>query len=244
MSPDAPLTVVAPPSAVSATEAPLTAEQQRLVVSVLRFIEHRIHQVAPRLRGPARDDLVQACRLGAAHAARRFDASRGLRFVTFAGPHIGGALADHIRRERKQSAPIRAASAAARAFLADEIDPVDVLIEPEDHRRRFNTLATRMLSAMIAGLAETTPSAEDTLIDRQCRRLARETVEQTLARVGEAERAIYKRRYVEGRLLYELTGELGVSLATVRRQHERFLDENARALHARGVTELPPPGDD
>lgn len=241
MSPGAQL---AQPADLPAAEAPLNAEQQRLVVSVLRFIEHRIHQIAPRLRGPARDDLVQAGRLGAARAARRFDPSRGLHFLSFAGPYIGGALADHLRRERQQSAPIHAASLAGRAFLADEIDPIDILTEPEDHRRRLDTLAARLLSSMIAGMAETAPSAEDTIIDRQTRRLARETIEHTLARVGEGERALYKGRYVEGRLLHELTGELGVSLATVRRQHERFLDENARALHARGVTELPPPGDD
>jgi RNA polymerase sigma factor (sigma-70 family) len=222
-------------------EPPLTAAQQRLVLSVLRFIEQRVNQIAPRAKGPPREDLVQAGRFGAARAARRFDPARGLHFLTFASSHIGGAILDHLRGERRQSRVKQAASTAGRTYLAEAPDTFKVLFDdPETNQRRLNEAADRLLAAMAAGVAATPPGPEDDLIDQQSRQVALATVRETIGQLEEDERTLFNERYVEGKKLHQIAEEHAVSLNTVRRRHDRFLDESARALHARGITEAPP----
>lgn len=45
-----------------------------------------------------KDDLIQEGLMGAMEAARTFDASRGLKFVSYASARVYGAMADHLRR--------------------------------------------------------------------------------------------------------------------------------------------------
>ena len=58
-----------------------------------------VDRCARRFRGwgEPHDDLVQAGRLGLIHAARRYDATRGVPFPAYAVPMVLGAIRHHLR---------------------------------------------------------------------------------------------------------------------------------------------------
>lgn len=58
-----------------------------------------VDRCARRFRGwgEAHDDLVQAGRLGLLHAARRYDAARGVPFAAYAVPTVLGEMRHHLR---------------------------------------------------------------------------------------------------------------------------------------------------
>ena len=225
------------------TEAKLTTDQQHLVLSVLRFIELKVNALVPQAAGARRDDLVQAGRLGAADAARRFDDAMGTRFLTFAGPHIVGRILDQLRKERREeeirrvgkiagSQALRAASAAGRRHLAEEPGDLEVRDAPDAlNRERLRESARRLLSAMTAGMATAPSTPEDDVLGAESRRAARRVVSDALGQMSERERAVFTGRYVEGKDLKDVAAETKLGLNTVRRCHEAFLD----MVHARLV---------
>ena len=229
------------------TEAKLTADQQHLVLSVLRFIELKVNMLVPQAVGARRDDLVQAGRLGAADAARRFDDAMGTRFLTFAGPHIVGRILDHLRKERREeeirrvgkiagSQALRAASAAGRRHLAEEPGDMDVRDAPEAlNRERLRESARRLLAAMTAGMAVFPSTPEEDAIGVESRQAARRIVSETLGQMSERERAVFTGRYVEGKDLKDIAAETQLGLNTVRRCHEAFLDRVHAALVVNGT---------
>lgn len=58
-----------------------------------------VDRCAQRFRGwgETHDDLVQAGRVGLLHAARRYDAARGVPFAAYAVPTVVGEMRHHLR---------------------------------------------------------------------------------------------------------------------------------------------------
>lgn len=77
---------------------PLTDDQKKLVTdyqpAARRLAEARSRHV-PREVDP--DDLMSAANLGLIDAAQKFDPSRGVKFGTYMGPRVKGAMADYLR---------------------------------------------------------------------------------------------------------------------------------------------------
>jgi RNA polymerase sigma-B factor len=75
-----------------------------------------VDRCARRFRGwdePV-DDLVQAGRIGLLHAARRYDATRGIPFAAYAVPTVLGAMRHHLRDRTSLLAGTRGASTTPR----------------------------------------------------------------------------------------------------------------------------------
>jgi len=101
------------------------AHRQEMMTRHLSLVHHVARQFARSSRLDVEiDDLVSAGTLGLISAIDHFDASRGLRFSTFAAPRIRGAILDDLRRRdhvprsirRKQRALAQAEDAVASKF--------------------------------------------------------------------------------------------------------------------------------
>jgi RNA polymerase sigma factor for flagellar operon FliA len=92
--------------------------EEELVREHLALVHYAVAEVAARVpRHVCRDDLISAGMAGLAHAARNFDADRGIRFDRYAAPRIRGALLDELRHGdwasrsvRRQARQVRAAA--------------------------------------------------------------------------------------------------------------------------------------
>jgi RNA polymerase sigma factor for flagellar operon FliA len=71
----------------------------KLVSRYLPLVDlHAAHLAASLPRHVSREDLVQSGVLGLLEALKRFDPSRGIKFETYAGRRIRGAMLDELRR--------------------------------------------------------------------------------------------------------------------------------------------------
>lgn len=102
---------------------PLTAAQQQIVVDHQRLVAYWVS----RLRTPPqidRDDLQSEGTIGLIQAVQRFEASRGVQFVSFASSYIRGAMLEYLRRQdpltRSHRVERRRHEQAAGSWLGDE----------------------------------------------------------------------------------------------------------------------------
>ncbi len=104
----------------------LSTDEQQMVVDNLGLVHHIVTRVMHRFPSDyARDDLVQVGTLGLIDAVRRFDPNRGVRFSSYAGRRIEGAITDHLRStdwapRSVRSQQRRLASAEAHGARTDE----------------------------------------------------------------------------------------------------------------------------
>lgn len=92
-------------------------------------IEHLplVDRCARRFRGygEPHDDLVQAGRIGLIHAARRYDAARGVPFAAYAAQTVLGEMRHHLRDRTSQLSGTRGALAAPRTVELSDVDTTD-----------------------------------------------------------------------------------------------------------------------
>ncbi|MGK4004215.1 sigma-70 family RNA polymerase sigma factor [Sorangium sp. So ce1036] len=220
---------------------PLNPEQQALVKDVIGLVRARVEQRAPYARPEQKEELLAWGHYGAVVAASRFDPALGVRFTTYAYGFIDGEILDCLRRERQQRRLQRAASWAARSFVAETSDRFDVIWDDEaTNGARLADYARRLVGAMALGVVEAGDTLDDAAADVEDRRRAIELVRGAYAALGEADRRLYALRYVEGLPMHAVAAGLGVSLSTARRRHDALLDRLAAALLEGGVTEMPP----
>ncbi|AUX23592.1 uncharacterized protein SOCEGT47_041190 [Sorangium cellulosum] len=220
---------------------PLSSEQQALVKDVIGLVRARVEQRAPYARPEQKEELLAWGHYGAVVAASRFDPALGVRFTTYAYGFIDGEILDCLRRERQQRRLQRAASWAARSFVAETSDRFDVIWDDEaTNGARLADYARRLVGAMALGVVEAGDTLDDAAADVEDRRRAIELVRGAYAALGEADRRLYALRYVEGLPMHAVAAGLGVSLSTARRRHDALLDRMAAALLESGVREMPP----
>src|SRR5436853_3961601 len=106
---------------------PSGKQQQARVVASLPFVEQLARRVAATMPHSIDiGDLVQDGVIGLMDAAHRFDASRGIKFKTFAERRIRGAMIDALRRDawprgvRRQRRELEAARETLRRELGHE----------------------------------------------------------------------------------------------------------------------------
>lgn len=84
--------------------APLTAEQQALVVQWARIPAWVVQRKFSGRNRQTREELIAAGYLALSQAAARFDPSLGVKFSTYAIRRVWGRLMSKVRDDRRQSA--------------------------------------------------------------------------------------------------------------------------------------------
>ena len=189
-------------------------------------------------RGEALEDLEQVAYLGLVLAARRFDASRGAAFSTYAQVTILGELKKHFR---DRAWAMRVPRSVKETYLRVK-EAGDRLTQQNGSSPTISRLATslgiseeQVLEAVEAGSNFWTDSldrhgfgyegsavAEPGRVEDQLDAMA---LASQLARLGRTERYILRQIYVEGHTQQEVAEELGTNQMRVSRLHARTIRE-------------------
>jgi RNA polymerase sigma factor for flagellar operon FliA len=175
---------------------------------------------------------------GLLEAKGRFDATRGVRFTTFAYYRVRGAVIDGVR---KQGWLKRRAYAKLKAFEAS--DATGAQLADAEAQAPSSTLAARaaqiedalgkisaayMLSAVGQG-DEAAPDTPETLVtSAQTHRI----VKDGLSTLPERERQLIEAVYFEGVTIEEAGGRLGLSKSWASRMHAKALERMRKSLAA------------
>ncbi len=172
-----------------------------------------VHHIVARVRGrlPAHhetDDLFQAGSLGLIDAAGRFDPDRGIRFSTFAGRRIEGAIADHLRSEDWAPRSVR----RFERHLAEidgrpQTDPGVSRAELDRRRALVDRARVESIHDQQAEAAASGPLPGERL-DRLD---DLEAVRAALERLRPKERFVVEAHFLDGRSITEIGESLGVT---------------------------------
>lgn len=185
------------------------------------------------------DDLIQAGMLGLIEAARRYDASQGASFATFAEQRIRGAMLDEIRRGdwtprsvHRRSREVAAAIRAIETETGREAQDVDVALRlglslPEYHDTLTELRGQKLVSldddehgeeegeGLLAQLASTEAGPEE----ETARDQLLGAVSAQIDVLPEREKLVLALYYDEGLNLKEIGAVLGVSESRVCQIH-------------------------
>jgi len=185
--------------------------EEGLDPAVVLTVRGYIYQQALRLAGPAHaiglslDDLVQEGNLGGLLAARRFDPSRGVRFLTYAGWWVKQRMLAALGQDTI-SIPVRAREALRKAGELPACASLDLSVGSEE-----DSAWVDLLPGDEPGLQ---PSAEAQDLKDQLGR--------ALGKLSQEDRALLVGRYGLGghreESLEELSVALGVTRETVRQR--------------------------
>ncbi|WP_437758465.1 sigma factor [Sorangium sp. So ce1389] len=168
----------------------LTPEQQALAEGAIDLVRARVADLVPHARPEEREELIAWGYYGAVDAASRFSPAKGTRFTTYAYAFIGGEILDCLKRERKVRRLMRAASVAARTFVAETSDRFDVIWDDEaTNTGKLADYATKLVATMVLGVVEAGDSLDDAAVDAEDRRWAIELVREVYAGLGDVDLA-------------------------------------------------------
>jgi RNA polymerase sigma factor (sigma-70 family) len=176
-------------------------ENQRLVdFAVSRYMK-RYH-----LEGIERDDLISWGLLGLYHAAKAWDAERGLAFSTLAMMAIGRMIVRGVRAERRGGSPSTMLS-------------LDVLLSEEEEgsgeRHRDQ-------------LADDGDTVEEQILHLETHRELRQAV----AELRPEQQWVVQQRYYQQRTLREIAGEAGTTRQAISLREKNILGILRRKLSA------------
>lgn len=219
---------------------------------LVRSLALTIHRRLPR--SVELDDLIAYGQVGLGEAARDFDASRGIRFSTFAYYRVRGAIYDGVAKMswfgRSQQAAIRYEQMSHEVLRLEGEEPkASEEAGQENDLRWFRDVSRALAVVYLASQAgssdeggsdieaslvdKSTGSASSVIIGRELIERLHQIVEQLPTAARELIRAIY----FEGVTLQEAGKRLGVSKSWASRLHARAIQELARSLRAEGLGE-------
>lgn len=196
------------------------------------FVASIAHKVRAQFGIPGElDDLLAAGMEGLVSARNRFDASRGVRFNTFAYYRVRGAMIDQIRRmaylPHASHRLVRTAGAAddileaeAEAQAAAGPSNLDTAAKLQ---RADDVLAKLTASFVIASLGQDEKVATETPETEVVARSEATRVRRALEQLPERERALVQGYYFDGRRFDEVAGDLGISKSWASRLHAKAL---------------------
>jgi RNA polymerase sigma-B factor len=207
---------------------------------------HRHLPMAHRLaghyagRGLATEDIKQVAAMGLVKAARRYDASRGNQFATFAVPTINGELRRHFRdhgwwvRPPRSIQELRPTVANAEAHLRQDMGhtPTDAEIAQYtdvdvEHVREVRQLASCFTPGSIDQRAsDDAPTRAETLTDDDSSMEGVEdrlTLGALLRDLPPRDREIVRMRFVDELTQSEIGSSIGVTQMQVSRELTRIL---------------------
>jgi RNA polymerase sigma factor for flagellar operon FliA len=249
---------------------PLCQETQAHLVDHLPFVEALARRVAASMPNSVElSDLVQDGMVGLIDAVRRFDASRGIRFETFAERRVRGAMIDALRRAAwpRGVRRLRRQLDEARDRLRREHDREPTLA---DIAERLGTTEERLgravvrirtiesTSAACAGESddyllpaiclppETPPPDAEFETAERCRLLR-----QAIAQLPPRERLLIGLYYYREATMKEIGAEIGVNESRVSQLHARavarlrqMLASQREAPASAAITTQPTSGSD
>src|ERR1700755_1435771 len=149
---------------------PALSHEDRRIVASLPFVESLARRVAASMPNSIEvGDLIQDGVIGLMDAAHRFDASRGIKFKTFAERRIRGAMIDALRRDawprgvRRQRRELEAARETLRRELGHEPSIADLAAKVGTDEKRLGRTIVR-----IATIESTSPLATSETVDEAC----------------------------------------------------------------------------
>lgn len=182
-------------------------------------------------RGVDRDDLIQLGSIGLVQAIRRFDASYGVSFSTYAVPLIVG----EIKRFLRDDGPIHVTrSLKELSYAAEKAQADDPRISIEELAKRLSVSPADL--AMAHG-CRTVPLSLDAeredegnpLINQLCSNDLisplhdRILIEELLSHLSEREQTIVSLRYFQERTQTEIGACLGLSQVQISRLEKKIL---------------------
>ncbi len=196
-----------------------------LVHAIARAMSHALPAVVEL------DDLVHDGVVGLLECARRFDASRGVDFRTYASHRIRGAILDGLRaRDPLPRSLRRAVKAAGRAAAGEARDGT----RPGPLR-----VATRFVSLDDVGpVSEEAPEPEAELLAKEMRA----ALAQALAALPPRDREILRLRFGRGMRLRQVAAHCRISVSRAAELQERAVRRLRAALEVPRAEELSPNG--
>lgn len=182
------------------------------------------------------EDLHAWGQQGLLEARQRFDASRGVRFSTFAYYRVRGAVIDGVR---KQGWLRRRAYAKLKALEA-----VDLVSEPvgeqeaqqpsanaEQRAAQIGDLLGKISAAyLLSALGQGDDDTPETPEDQVDQVMTRQAVQRDLADLPERERALLQAVYYEGTTIEEAGARMGLSKSWASRIHAKALERMRKSL--------------
>jgi RNA polymerase sigma factor for flagellar operon FliA len=193
----------------------LIAQHRKMVLSLATRLRREL-----ALAGDL-EDLVAFGFGGLLEAERRYDASRGVRFQTFAYYRVRGAMLDGVRQ--MADLPRRAHE---RLKAATEPRPTAA---PSALDKAFTRMSARLTSPSPVQGRYAEESPEGALLKNE----SIERLLRALSALPPRERAVIRGHYFEGRSLDALAVKLGVSKSWASRIHRRALRALRAALETR-----------
>lgn len=218
--------------------------QHRLIEQYQHLIRYSAERVKTRLpREIEIEDLESAGFFGLLDAIKGFDLSRGVKFETYCGPRIRGAILDELRSldwvprlVRARSSKVDAASVSLEATFGRPASPQEMATKLECTFREFVKLARE---ASTVGVFNITQNAQDEESGRGLREIeglqdrkgqdpanrSQRTDLKILVTKGlsKKERLIIVLYYYEGMTMREIGDSLGLSESRVSQMHAAIL---------------------
>ncbi|MEI4270698.1 sigma-70 family RNA polymerase sigma factor [Klenkia sp. LSe6-5] len=208
----------------------------------MALAQYAVNAVAARISLPvhvSREDLLSSAQVALVEVARRFDASAGATFATYALPRLQGAVLDELRSGDWASRSVRAAArrsdAAAdalavrlgrpptRAELAAElqVSPAELSsLQVDVHRAVMVSIdATVGDDGTGFDVPSTGDSPERALVKSERARHLHEAVQALPDRLGE----VVERSFFGDESLTDIAADLGVTLSRVSQMRARAL---------------------
>ncbi|HEX5657749.1 MAG TPA: sigma-70 family RNA polymerase sigma factor [Polyangiales bacterium] len=182
------------------------------------------------------EDLRAWGQQGLLEARQRFDASRGVRFSTFAYYRVRGAVIDGVRKQgwlrRRAYAKLKAYEAADRVSEpVGEQEAQQASATVEQRAAQVSEIlgkisAAYLLSALGQG-DDATPETPEEHVDLV---MTRQVVNRDLAELPERERVLLQAVYFEGATIEEAGARMGLSKSWASRMHAKALDRMRKSL--------------
>lgn len=176
-----------------------------LVERYVPFVRYMAGRLGPQVSPYLRPELFSLGLLGLLDALDKFNPEVGVRFETYAGTRIRGAMHDGIRR----MGPLPRGARQQASAMIRSIHPVD-----------FQTAT----SARGVRLQDCLEDLEQPSVFAGLERLAdRQELQEAVEALPNRERIVIQRHYYDGLYLKEIGAELGVTESRVCQIHRRAL---------------------
>ncbi len=238
--------------------AQLEGHQHERVVATLPFVESLARRMASTMPHSIDvSDLVQDGVIGLMDAAHRFDASRGIKFETFAERRVRGAMIDALRRDawprgvRRVRRELEAARESLRRELGAEPTLADLAkrVGTDEGRLertilRINTIEStsplaNLESVDTASLPAVLVPSEPTAPDREYEQQElRVRIRQAMATLPARERKLISLYYFRGATMKQIGQEIGVNESRVSQLHARAMSRLRKAMSPQAPGEV------
>ena len=225
---------------------------RQLVMDHLPLVRRIVNRVCAGLELPvSEEDLISAGTLGLVEAAHRFDASVGVKFMTFAYARVRGAVVDCLRADDRLGRLARERLSALRRCIAEFRRAHGCKPTVEEMAERLGISPDEVLKGLSYEKWDCVGSLQDSITepDGECIALAEllpastqdpfdalewkeraEGLARAIEELPEREKQIIVMYYYEELYISEMAEVLGVSESRVSQLHTRALYNLTRKL--------------